>query len=274
MSKLFFEGSKELLTLTYNAQPSIFAVSMAVISVLRSEVDFEPKNKVKFLAGHSLGEYSALATSESLSIAQGAQLLRLRGLAMQNSSKGNPGAMTAILGGDYNAIEVITTTAADLTGGVCVIANDNAPGQIVISGTVLAVEKAEEIAKKNPEIKRIVRLGVSGGFHSPLMSSASEELSDALFKVELSRPNLPLISNVNASPVNEPNRIIELLIKQMTERVRWRESINYLTENGIDEVIEIGSGKVLSGLSKRINPELKVGSIETPEDIDAFLASH
>jgi [acyl-carrier-protein] S-malonyltransferase len=191
---------------------------------------------------------------------------------MRRAAPADPGAMTAVLGAGFAAIEEAAAAAAEETSGVCVVANDNAPGQVVLSGTTEAIERAEVLAKE-AGAKRAVRLGVSAGFHSPLMAPAAEEMAEVLEAVALQTPVPPVVANVTAAPVLDPDEIRGLLVRQITGRVRWRESIAYLASEGVDAVAEVGAGKVLSGLARRIEPELTAVSIETPDDVDAFLSS-
>ena len=272
LSHTIFHGLAADLTETQNTQPALLAVSMAVLAVLRGEGGFCPAEDAAFVAGHSLGEYAALAAAGAITLADAARILRARGNAMRRATSGDAGAMSAVLGGNIAKIEGAAAAAAAETDGVCVIANDNAPGQVVLSGTTKAIERAEVLTKKSGA-KRAVRLDVSAGFHSPLMAPAADEMAEILEDVAIVPPVPPVIANVTAAPVQDPDEIRDLLVRQVTGRVRWRESIAHLMAEGVATVVEIGAGKVLSGLVRRIEPELNAVSIETPGDVDAFLLS-
>ena len=272
LSRTIFDGPEADLTDTRNAQPALLAVSMAVLAVLRREGGFTPAANAAYVAGHSLGEYGALAAAGSFSLADAARTLRARGEAMQRAAPGDGGAMTAVLGGDFAAIESVAAAAAAETGGICVVANDNAPGQVVLSGTSAAIERAEALARE-AGAKRAVRLGVAAGFHSPLMAPAAERMTDVLAALTLTPPDPPLVANVTAAPVRSPDEIRRLLVRQLTDRVRWRESVTALTGLGVETFVEVGAGKVLSGLARRIAPDATAISLESPEEIDAFLSS-
>jgi [acyl-carrier-protein] S-malonyltransferase len=266
LSKLMFEGPENDLILTENAQPAIMAVSVAVFRVLKGEAGINLPDVARFVAGHSLGEYSALAAAGTFSLADAARLLKTRGLAMQKAVPVGAGAMAALLGLE---LEEACAVAAE-AGGTCVVANDNAPGQIVVSGTTDAVERAVEIAAGRGG-KRSILLPVSAPFHCPLMAPAADTMADALADVVMSPPCVPLIANVTASPVEGPDEIRRLLIEQVTARVRWRESVLRMKEEGIETLVEIGAGKVLSGMTRRIDRDLKGMTVGTPEEIDAFV---
>jgi [acyl-carrier-protein] S-malonyltransferase len=272
LSRLVFEGSAGDLGATRNTQPALFAVSMAVLAALRSEGGFDPAADAVYVAGHSLGEYAALAAAGALSVADGARVLRARGDAMQKAAPGDPGAMTAVLGLAEDLAAEAAGAAARETGGVCVVANDNSPGQVVLSGNTAAIERAEELAK-SAGARRAVRLGVAAGFHSPLMERAADEMATVLDSLELDVPVPPLVANVTALPVQDTAEIRGLLARQITERVRWRESVGTMVGDGVDAVAELGAGKVLSGLARRIEPGLTTFAVETPADVEAFLAA-
>ena len=266
LSALMFEGPKDTLTLTQNAQPAIMATSIAALRVLESECGLRIADAA-YVAGHSLGEYSALCAAGALSLTDTARLLRVRGLAMQQAVPAGRGAMAALLGAD---IAQATAIAAEATGdGVCSVANDNAPGQVVISGTKDAVERAIELAKAQG-IKRAIMLEVSAPFHCPLMAPAAGIMQDALSATAMHAPDVPVVANVTAKAETDPARIKTLLVEQVTGVVRWRESMEYLAQQGVAQVVEIGAGKVLSGLMKRIAPEVNAVSIGLPADIGAF----
>ncbi|MCH9807331.1 MAG: ACP S-malonyltransferase [Alphaproteobacteria bacterium] len=266
LSSVMWEGPKEDLTLTENAQPALMAVSLAVMRVLEEEHGFVLADKVKFVAGHSLGEYSALAAAGALTISDTAKLLRLRGKAMQAAVPVGQGAMAALLGANVETARKVAEEAAQ--GEVCQIANDNDPSQVVVSGDRDAVGRVGEIGKAHG-IRRAVPLPVSAPFHCALMQPAADAMAEALAGVEVKAPVVPVIANVLAGPVTEPAEIRQRLVEQVVGTVRWRESVLYMTANGITDVYEIGSGKVLAGLVKRTDKSLNSASIGTPEDIAA-----
>ncbi|MBI3706848.1 MAG: ACP S-malonyltransferase [Proteobacteria bacterium] len=268
LSKLIFDGPEAELTLTANAQPALMAVSLAVMRVLEVDVKLDLAKTVKFVAGHSLGEYSALAAARALGLADTARLLRRRGEAMQKAVPVGEGAMAALLGLDLPAAQEIAKEAS--AAGVCAAANDNAPGQVVVSGAKAAVERAIEIAKTKGA-KRAIMLPVSAPFHCPLMQPAAEAMQEALADAKIAPPRVPVIANVTAAPVNDPQTIRRLLFEQVTGLVRWRESVLYMRDQEVESLVELGAGKVLSGLARRIAPELSGLSLQTPADIDAFL---
>ncbi|MEM7621016.1 MAG: ACP S-malonyltransferase [Pseudomonadota bacterium] len=270
LSAIMWEGPSDELTLTANAQPALMAVSMAVLRVLQQEKGFDLTRSVKYVAGHSLGEYSALAAAEAIRLGDTAKLLRIRGGAMQEAVPIGKGAMAALLGLDFEPVQEIAAEAAKETGGVCQAANDNAPGQVVISGDKVAVECAIEIAKTSGA-RRTVMLPVSAPFHCQLMSPAANVMQDALAEVEIKSPGVPLISNVLAQDITKPDDIRQRLVEQVTGVVRWRESVAYMYANGIQTVFEIGSGRVLTGLARRIERALDAKAIEKDEDITAAL---
>ena len=268
LSKLMWEGPQEDLTLTENAQPAIMAVSLAVIRTLEKEGSFSLADKAAFVAGHSLGEYSALAAAGTFSVADTARLLKRRGQAMQRAVPVGEGAMAALLGLEFDqAAEVAAEAAQD---EVCAAANDNGGGQVVVSGAKAAVERAIEIAKTKGA-KRSMLLPVSAPFHCSLMQPAADEMADALGAVELKSPSVPLVANVTASRVADPATIRDLLVKQVTGMVRWRESVLYMEGEGVSTFVEVGAGMALSGMVKRIAREPEIMSVGTPADVEAFL---
>lgn len=267
LSTLMWQGEQDELTLTENAQPALMAVSMAVMRILESELGLKLEKSVAFIAGHSLGEYSALAAAGAFSLADTARLLKTRGQAMQQAVGVGEGAMAALLGLEMDQVQQVVE--ANETGEVCQVANDNAPGQIVISGSKDAVEAAIEQAKE-AGAKRAILLPVSAPFHCALMQPAADVMAGALADVEISSPVIPLISNVTAGPVERPDDVAARLIEQVTGMVRWRESVAYMAENGVTTLCELGAGKVLSGLARRINRDLEAIAIGEPEDIEAI----
>jgi len=271
LSGLMFEGPETELTLTANAQPALMAVSLAVIRVLEAEAGLDLARDAAFVAGHSLGEYSALAAAGAFSLCDAARLLRQRGMAMQDAVPVGIGAMAALLGADYETGVAVAKQAAAETGAVCQIANDNGGGQVVVSGAKAAVERAMEIGKTKGA-KRSMLLPVSAPFHCSLMQPAADVMAEALQKVDIKPPKVPLVSNVRAAPVSDPVEIRALLVAQVTGTVRWRESIIYMASQDARLFIECGAGKVLSGLLKRIADTAAALSIGTPADIDAFKA--
>lgn len=269
LSAIMWDGPAETLTMTENAQPALMAVSVATMRVLESEGVSVGKHAA-FVAGHSLGEYSALAAAGSLTISDTARLLQIRGRAMQAAVPVGVGAMAALLGLDYDAAVAVAAEAAQ--GEVCQAANDNSDGQVVVSGARAAVERAVEIAKARGA-KRAMLLNVSAPFHCAMMQPAAEVMAEALAKVEIKAPAVPLISNVLASPISDPNEIRARLVEQVTGNVRWRESVKWLGANGVTRLYEIGSGKVLTGLVKRIVEGVEGVAINSPADIDAMVAT-
>jgi [acyl-carrier-protein] S-malonyltransferase len=270
LSSIIWEGPEADLTLTENAQPALMAVSMAVVRVLEAEHGITVVNTAKFVAGHSLGEYSAHAAAGTFSLADTARLLKIRGKAMQAATPVGTGAMAAILGLDFASVAAAAAEAAQ--GEVCQAANDNSDGQVVISGSKSAVERAAEIAKAKGA-KRAVMLPVSAPFHCVLMEPAARVMSDALREVspKMAAPAVPVIANVKAGPVTEPGEIGRLLVEQVTGTVRWRECVAYMAAHGITKFIELGSGKVLTGLAKKNAPDASAIAIGSPEDIAAAL---
>jgi len=275
LSKLMFEGPEDELTLTENAQPALMAVSMAVVRVLEEEGGLQLPQQALYVAGHSLGEYSALAAVQSLEIADAARLLKRRGQAMQSAVPVGEGAMAALLGLDLPAAQEVAEEATTTPEGekeVCTAVNDNAPGQVVVSGKRSAVERAVTLAKERGA-RRAVMLPVSAPFHCPLMAPAAEAMREALGEVSLAPPLVPIVANVTAEPVREPERIRSLLVEQVTAMVRWRESVLRMKQEGVEQLVELGAGKVLSGLTRRIDRELSAVSVNEPDDIESFLKS-
>ena len=268
LSKLMWEGPQEDLTLTENAQPAIMAVSLAVVRTLEREGRFALADKAAFVAGHSLGEYSALAAAGSFTLADTARLLKRRGQAMQRAVPVGIGAMAALLGLEFDAAAEVAKEAAE--GEVCEAANDNGGGQVVISGHKAAVERAIELAKTRGA-KRSMALPVSAPFHCALMQPAADEMAEALGEVEIVAPSVPLVANVTASRVADPATIRELLVRQVTGMVRWRESVLYMEAQGVTNFLEVGAGKALSGMAKRIVKEAGMATIGTPAEVETFL---
>jgi [acyl-carrier-protein] S-malonyltransferase len=266
LSHLIWEGNQDELTLTANAQPALMATSMAAVRALEAE-GFALKDYASFVAGHSLGEYSALCAAGSLSVADTAKLLRIRGDAMQKATPKGQGAMAAILGLDFDTVADLASDAAE--GDVCQAANDNDPAQVVISGHAAAVERAVELAKARGA-KRAVVLPVSAPFHCALMQDAADVMSGALASVTLNAPVVPLVGNVMAGPSDDPALIRDNLITQVTGRVRWRESVMWMAQNDVTEAWEVGAGKALSGMVKRIAREMETKAIGTAADIAAL----
>ncbi|MEZ5756832.1 MAG: ACP S-malonyltransferase [Emcibacteraceae bacterium] len=267
LSALMFEGPIEDLTLTYNAQPALMASSIAVVRVMENEFGLKIDDLASYVAGHSLGEYSAHAAVGTISLSDTAKLLKLRGEAMQRAVPVGIGAMAAVMGAEFADIEKIAAEASQ--GQVCTAANDNADGQVVISGHKEAVERAMEIAKERG-IKRAILLPVSAPFHCPLMQPAADEMAVALNTTPFNVPSVPVITNVSAKPQNDPAILREQLIDQITGRVRWRESVLEMGTLGVSEIVELGTGKVLSGLVRRINKDITASSLQTLEEIEAF----
>ncbi|WP_113444111.1 ACP S-malonyltransferase [Rhizobium cremeum] len=269
LSAVMFDGPEDKLTLTANAQPALMAVSMAVIRVLEAR-GLDLKAKVSYVAGHSLGEYSALCAAGTFSLADTARLLRIRGNAMQAAVPVGEGAMAAIIGLEHGDVEAVCKDASAL--GSCQIANDNGGGQLVISGARAAVEKAAALASEKGA-KRAIMLPVSAPFHSALMAPAADAMREALAGVEKKNPVVPLIANVRAAPVTDANEIAALLVEQVTGQVRWRETVEWFGKNGVTTLYELGSGKVLTGLARRIDKNVTGVAVNTPADIDAALAA-
>jgi [acyl-carrier-protein] S-malonyltransferase len=278
LSALIFAGPEEQLRLTRNTQPALMAMSMAVIRVIESESGYKIAELAAAMAGHSLGEYSALAAAGAISLADAARLLRLRGDAMQRAVPVGEGAMTALLGADLALAEEIATAAIASTsgeaavGGVCTLANDNAPGQVVLSGSKAAIDRAIVLAGEKG-VKKAVLLPVSAPFHCPLMAPAAAVMAAALAAVAMQPPAIPLYANVSARPVHEPDDIRRLLESQVTARVRWRESVVAMRAEGAELLVEAGAGSVLKSLTRRIDRDLKALALGEIEDIESFLKS-
>lgn len=269
LSSVIFEGPEETLTLTANAQPALMAVSIAVMRVIEAR-GRKLADLCDYVAGHSLGEYTALCAAGTFSLADTARLLRIRGNAMQAAVPAGKGAMAAIIGLEHD--DVASACAEASAKGACQIANDNGGGQLVISGLKEAVEAAAALATEKGA-KRAIMLPVSAPFHSSLMQPAAEAMREALAGVAKHAPVVPLIANVRATPVTDPEEIAALLVEQVTGQVRWRETVGWFAANGVDTLVEAGSGKVLSGLARRIDRNVTTIALNTPADIDAFLAA-
>lgn len=267
LSVLMFEGPADTLTLTENAQPALMAVSLAVMRVLEREFGFQLGSHAAYVAGHSLGEYSALAAAGALTLSDTVRLLKRRGLAMQRAVPVGEGAMAALLGIELEGARKLVQEAAQ--GQVCAIANDNGAGQVVISGSKNAIERAIALAP-NHGVKRAMPLPVSAPFHSPLMAPAAREMAEALGSATIVPPRVPVIANVTVNPVSDPETIRGLLVEQVTGLVRWRETVESFKGLGVTHSIEAGSGKVLTGLAKRIDRELDALAVGTPSEIEAF----
>ncbi len=269
LSALIFEGPEETLTLTANAQPALMAVSLAAMRALEAQ-GFSLKDKVAYVAGHSLGEYSALAAAGFVSVADAARLLRIRGNAMQAAVPAGEGAMAAIIGLEQPDVEAACSEAAQ--GEVCQIANDNGGGQLVISGSKAAVERGAALCTAKGA-KRALMLQVSAPFHSALMAPAADAMREALAAVARHAPAVPVVSNVSVEPATDPDLIAARLVEQVTGRVRWRETVEWFGANEVTALYEIGAGKVLSGLARRINRDIAVSTVGTPADVEAALAA-
>lgn len=270
LSGVIWGEDADALTLTANAQPALMAVSVAVARVLEAQGGFALADRARYVAGHSLGEYSALTAAGSLALADTARLLRLRGTAMQEAVPVGEGAMAAILGLDLDAVRAVAEEAAQ--GDICEAANDNAPGQVVVSGARAAVERALPIAKERGA-KRAMLLPVSAPFHCALMAPAAERMREALADTAIAAPSPALVANVSARAETDPATLRDLLVKQVTGSVRWRESVEWMAAQGVTELVELGAGKVLGGLARRIDRSLAGSSIGAPDDIDTFLES-
>ena len=271
LAKLMREGPEDQLTLTENAQPALMAVSVAVLRVLES--DFGVRiDKAAFVAGHSLGEYSALASTGAISLADTARLLKLRGQAMQRAVPVGAGAMASLIGPKTDVALAEQAAAAGAELGVCVVANDNNPGNVVISGDKAAVDRAIEKAKELGA--RAIPLNVSAPFHCPLMQPAAEEMAEALAAAAISAPRAPVVANVTARPTHDPEEIRRLLVEQVTGRVRWRESVQWMAaDGGVTRFAEAGAGKVLTGMAKRLAPDAEALALNSPADLEAFAKS-
>ena len=269
--KLISEGPPEDLILTENAQPALMAVSLAVARVLKAEFDVDV-TRAAFVAGHSLGEYSALAAADALSVDATARLLKLRGQAMQRAVPVGQGAMASLIGPKADVALAEAAAKAGAAAGVCVVANDNNAGNVVISGDKAAVDLAIEKAKELGA--RAIPLNVSAPFHCPLMQPAADEMAEALARAQIAPPRAPLVANVTARPVLEPETIRRLLVEQVTGRVRWRESVEWMAgEGGVTRFVELGSGKVLTGMARRIAPDAEALALNAPADLEAFAKS-
>lgn len=268
LSTLMFDGDGTDLNLTENTQPALMAVSYAVWRVLEQDGGLDLKDAAAYVAGHSLGEYAALTVAGSLKLSDTARLLKLRGQAMQRAVPVGQGAMAAILGLDFDDVAKIAADAS--TNEICEAANDNSDGQVVVSGHKGAVALAIQLATERGA-KRAIELPVSAPFHCRLMQPAANEMKDALADTTINAPRVPVVANVLAAATSDPEQIRTLLVQQITGTVRWRESVLWMKEQGVTELIELGAGKVLAGLAKRIDKDMAAQSIETPEQIDAFL---
>ena len=268
LSKLMWAGPESDLVLTENAQPAIMAASLAVVRVLQKDAGLDFARHARLAAGHSLGEYTALAAVGAFTLADAARLLKTRGRAMQEAVPVGEGAMSALLGIEIDPADAAAKEAA-AEGGICVIANDNAPGQVVISGSAATVARAGEIAKTKGA-KRAMALAVSAPFHCPLMKPAADRMREALAQVTIRPPAIPIVANVTAAEVSEPEAIRRLLVEQVTGRVRWRESVAAFRNLGVDTTVEAGGSKVLTGMVKRIDKELATIALDSPADIEAF----
>jgi len=269
LSDLMWDGPEDELTLTENAQPALMAVSIATMKVLEAR-GFDLQTSVSHVAGHSLGEYAALTAAGALQIEDTAKLLKLRGQAMQRAVPVGVGAMAALLGLDFDIVAEVAAEAST-DGEICGAANDNAVGQVVISGHAAAVARACDMAKERGA-KRAMELPVSAPFHCALMQPAADEMQAALQETQFAAPCVPVIANVTAQAVSDPDAIRDLLVQQVTGSVRWRESMIWAADNGVTELVEIGSGKVLTGMAKRIDKRLVAKALNTSDDIEAFLA--
>jgi [acyl-carrier-protein] S-malonyltransferase len=269
LSDIIWNGPADTLTLTENAQPALMAVSLAAMRVLEQEAGIDPARDAAFVAGHSLGEYSALAAARAFSIADAARLLRIRGKAMQKAVPVGAGAMAALIGVEMDDVKPIAAEAG--SAGICTAANDNGGGQVVLSGEKAAVERAVEIAKARG-VKRAMMLPVSAPFHCSMMQPAADAMAEALSAVTINAPVVPLVANVLAQPISAPGTIKDSLVRQVTGTVRWRESVQFMAQAGVTSFYEIGAGKVLTGLIKRIADTATTAAIGTPDDVTKFKA--
>lgn len=269
LSRLMFEGPQEELTLTANAQPALMAVSVALVRTLEKEGGKRLSDGGHFVAGHSLGEYSALTAAGALRLSDAARLLRKRGEAMQAAVPVGQGAMAALLGMELDDVRQLVADASE--AGVCAIGNDNAPGQVVVSGATAAVERAVALAKERG-VRKAVMLDVSAPFHCPLLKPAADAMEAALAEIALDEPVVPLIANVTAAPVSDPEEIRRLLVEQVTATVRWRECVLKMGELGVHTLVEMGEGKVLSGMIRRINRDMTGIAVQGPDDLEALIA--
>ncbi len=272
LSRLMWEGPEADLVLTENAQPAIMAASMAIVRTLQKDAGLDLARHARLVAGHSLGEYSALCAAGAFSLADAAKLLKARGRAMQSAVPVGEGGMSALLGAEIDQAETLARACAEATGGICVVANDNAPGQVVISGTRAAIDKAPEFAKALG-IKRAMALNVSAPFHCPLMQPAADAMAQALAQVTIRPLAVPVVANVTAAETVEPETIRRLLVEQVTARVRWRESVLAFRGYGVTMTVECGGNKVLTGMVKRIDKELATVTLDAPADVEAFVKS-
>jgi [acyl-carrier-protein] S-malonyltransferase len=268
LTRLIFEGPESELTLTENAQPALMAVSLAVVRALAQDGGPQPVDHVQLMAGHSLGEYSALAAMGTLEVADAARLLKRRGRAMQAAVPVGEGAMVALIGLDLEVAREVAEEAAQ--GQVCQTANDNAPGQVVLSGHKAAVERAMELAAAKGA-RRAIPLPVSAPFHCALMAPAADVMAEALAEVTFQPPPVPIVANVTAAVTREPEMLRHLLVEQVTGLVRWRESVLTLKAEGVDTLVELGAGRVLTGLARRIDRELEATAVGTPAEVEALL---
>lgn len=268
LSQMIFTGEADDLNLTENTQPALMAVSMAVVRVLENQGGIDLATTAKFVAGHSLGEYSALTAAGSLTIADTAKLLKLRGTAMQRAVPVGQGAMAAILGLDFEDVQKIALEAS--ASGICAAANDNSVGQVVVSGTKAGVEAAIALATERGA-KRAILLPVSAPFHCALMQPAAQAMEEALASANITAPSPSIIANVTAQAENDPNTIRDLLVEQVTSMVRWRESVIWMAQNGVEEMIELGAGKVLCGLIRRIDKDIATSAVGTPEQVEELI---
>lgn len=267
LSRLMWEGPESDLTLTENAQPAIMAFSLAIIRVLQKEAGMDLGRAARLVAGHSLGEYSALSAAGAFTLADTARLLKKRGQAMQSAVPVGEGAMTALIGADIDVAEAVAKEAAG--DEVCVVANDNAPGQVVLSGTRAAIDRVPDIAKAKG-VKRAIPLSVSAPFHCPLMQPAADAMAEALAKVSIRPLAVPVLANVTAQETSEPETVRRLLVEQVTGRVRWRESMLALKGLSVDTAVEMGGNKVLTGMMRRIDKDIQAIALDTPAEIEAF----
>lgn len=270
LTSVMWEGPAETLTLTENAQPALMAVSLAVVRVLEAEAGLDLARDAKFVAGHSLGEYSALAAAGAFTLADTARLLRIRGRAMQQAVPVGTGAMAALLGLSFEDAVAVAAEAAQ--GEVCQAANDNGGGQVVVSGSKAAVERAVEIARGRGA-RRAMMLPVSAPFHCALMQPAADAMAEALARTVIKPPVVPLVANVLAAPISDPQEIVRRLVEQVTGTVRWRECVQFMAEAGVTRFYEVGAGKVLTGLLKRIAEGVSGMAVGTPEEVAAFKAA-
>jgi [acyl-carrier-protein] S-malonyltransferase len=271
LSTLMFGGPEAELTLTANTQPALMAASLAALRVLEAEFGLDLARDAAFVAGHSLGEYSALAAAGSFSVADAARLLRRRGQAMQRAVAVGEGAMAALIGLDYESGAAVAAEAQRQSGAICAVANDNGGGQVVISGTKAAIDCAIELAKAKG-VRRTIPLPVSAPFHCALMQPAADVMAEALEEVAINKPKVPVVANVLAAPIEDPREIRKRLIEQVTGTVRWRESIVFMAAHGVSEFVELGSGKVLTGLLKRIVEKATGISVGTVDEVKAYKA--